>query len=129
MKLQGLFLSLAGAGALLPCGSAVVLAADGTATDANVLQEVIVTAQRREQRLQDVPVAVQVISQELIEKSAADNIAQIDRFVPGLVVSGDSPTQPHFQLRGIGASDFGVGTDPAVGVYVDGVYAARSGAS
>jgi len=128
MKLQGLFLSLACAGTSLPFVPAAVLASEA-ASGANTLEEVIVTAQRREQRLQDVPVAVQVISQDLIEKTAADNIGQMDRFIPGLVVSGDSPTQPHFQLRGIGASDFGVGTDPAVGVYVDGVYAARSGAS
>ncbi|MBS0612224.1 MAG: TonB-dependent receptor [Proteobacteria bacterium] len=93
------------------------------------LEEVIVTAQRREQKLQDVPIAVQVMSADQIQKVAAENLAQMDRYVPGLVVSGDSPTQPHYQLRGIGASDFGVGTDPAVGVYVDGVYAARSGAS
>jgi iron complex outermembrane receptor protein len=49
--------------------------------------------------------------------------------VPGLRVSSDSPTQPKFAVRGIQTDDFGVGTDPAVGVYVDGVYSARSGAS
>ena len=49
--------------------------------------------------------------------------------MPGLVVSSDSPTQPRYQIRGIQTGDFGVGTDPAVGVYVDGIYAARSGAS
>jgi iron complex outermembrane receptor protein len=93
------------------------------------LGEVVVTAQRREQKMQDVPIAVQVITTEMVGKHVADDMAQLDKWIPGLVVSGDSPTQPHYQLRGIGASDFGVGTDPAVGVYVDGVYAARSGAS
>ena len=39
----------------------------------------------------------------------------------------DRPTQPQFQLRGIRTDDFGIGTDPAVGVYVDGVYAGRGG--
>ena len=48
-------------------------------------------------------------------------------FVPGLVVDGHQPTQPQFQLRGIRTDDFGIGTDPAVGVYVDGVYAGRGG--
>ena len=56
-------------------------------------------------------------------------MGDLNGFVPGLVVSGDSPTQPRYQIRGIQTGDFGVGTDPAVGVYVDGIYAARSGAS
>lgn len=133
MRYHGLILSLAGTGLCCAGGAQRAFAAEGAtggnAADTTTLAEVIVTAQRREQRLQDVPIAVQVLSSDLIQKTAADNIGQMDRFVPGLVVSGGSPTQPHFQLRGIGASDFGVGTDPAVGVYVDGVYAARSGAS
>jgi iron complex outermembrane receptor protein len=48
-------------------------------------------------------------------------------FVPGLVVNGEQPTQPNYELRGISTDDFGVGTESAVGVYIDGVYAARSG--
>jgi iron complex outermembrane receptor protein len=99
------------------------------ATSADALAEVVVTAQRREQKLQDVPISILVLSTDSLQKFAADNIADAALFVPGLVVSAGSPTQPHYQVRGIGASDFGVGTEPAVGVYVDGVYAARSGAS
>ncbi|MBL4544856.1 MAG: hypothetical protein JKP95_03550 [Oceanicaulis sp.] len=38
-------------------------------------------------------------------------------------MGGGSPTQPRFAIRGVSTSDFGVGTDPAVGVYVDGIYA------
>ncbi len=129
MQLQKIFLSLAGFGILSISGAHRALPAESSGAVPATLEEVIVTAQRREQRLQDVPIAVQVLSSEMIQKAAAENLGQMDRYVPGLVASGDSPTQPHFQLRGIGASDFGVGTDPAVGVYVDGVYAARSGAS
>ena len=129
MQLQKFFLSLAGAGVLSIGGTHRAMPAESAGAVPATLEEVIVTAQRREQRLQDVPIAVQVVSSDMIRKAAAENIGQMDRYVPGLIASGDSPTQPHFQLRGIGASDFGVGTDPAVGVYVDGVYAARSGAS
>ena len=87
------------------------------------------TAQLREQSLQDVPIAMQVVDRALIEDVAAEDMGDLNGFVPGLVVSGDSPTQPRYQIRGIQTGDFGVGTDPAVGVYVDGVYSARSGAS
>jgi len=125
MEFRSFILPLAIASPLCLCIASPAQPAETAAA----LEEVIVTAQRREQKLQDVPIAVQVMSADQIQKVAAENMAQLDRYVPGLVVSGDSPTQPHYQLRGIGASDFGVGTDPAVGVYVDGVYAARSGAS
>lgn len=102
------------------------LAQDGART---VLEEIVVTAQRRDQVLQDVPIALQVVNVELIDDIAAEDMGDLNGFVPGLVVSSDSPTQPKYAIRGIQTSDFGVGTDPAVGVYVDGVYAARSGAS
>ena len=93
------------------------------------LEEITVTAQLREQSLQDVPLAIQVVDRALIEDVAAEDMSDLNGYVPGLVVSGDSPTQPRYQIRGIQTGDFGVGTDPAVGVYVDGIYAARSGAS
>lgn len=93
------------------------------------IEEILVTAQRRTQSLQDVPIAMQVVDDALIKDVAAENLGDLNGFVPGLVVSGNSPTQPRYQIRGIQTGDFGVGTDPAVGVYVDGIYAARSGAS
>src|SRR6185503_19378602 len=94
-----------------------------------VIEEITVTAQLRTQSLQDVPIAIQVVDSALLADVAAENMSDLNGFVPGLVVSGDSPTQARYQIRGIQTGDFGVGTDPAVGVYVDGIYAARSGAS
>jgi iron complex outermembrane recepter protein len=96
---------------------------------ANSIEEVLVTAQRRTQSLQDVPIAIQVVDSALIKDVAAENLGDLNGFVPGLVVSDNSPTQPRYQIRGIQTGDFGIGTEPAVGVYVDGIYAARSGAS
>src|SRR6187455_1013744 len=96
---------------------------------AEVIEEITVTAQLRTQSLQDVPIALQVVDKGLIADVAAEDMGDLNGFVPGLVVSGDSPTQPKYQIRGIQTGDFGVGTDPAVGVYVDGICAARSGAS
>ncbi|MEM7610626.1 MAG: TonB-dependent receptor [Pseudomonadota bacterium] len=93
------------------------------------LDEIIVTAQKRDQNVQDVPIAIQVVGAQFIDDLAADNISDISRFIPGLDVGAGSPTQPRYSIRGITTSDFGVGTDPAVGVYVDGVFSARSGAA
>lgn len=103
-------------------------ATSATAADDTVeLDRMIVTAQSREQELQDVPIALQVVDQALLDDIAAEDLSDIDAFVPGLVVDGVQPTQPSFRLRGIETSDFGIGTDPAVGIYVDGVYGGRGG--
>ena len=104
-------------------------AQDAAPQDATSLDDVIVTAQRREQSLQEVPITVNVVTAETLEALAADDIGDMAAFVPGLSVSNTSPTQARYSIRGVATSDFGVGTDPAVGVYVDGVYAARSGAA
>ncbi|WP_206861773.1 TonB-dependent receptor [Lysobacter changpingensis] len=95
--------------------------------DATELDTITVTAQSREQELLDVPIALQVVTEQLIDDVAAEDLGDIDSFVPGLRVNSLQPTQPSFQLRGIETDDFGIGTDPAVGVYVDGVYAGRGG--
>jgi len=94
---------------------------------ATQLDTITVTAQSREQELQDVPIALQVVTEQLLEDVAAEDLGDIDSFVPGLQINSLQPTQPSFQLRGIATDDFGIGTDPAVGVYVDGVYAGRGG--
>ena len=91
------------------------------------LDKIMVTAQSREQELQDVPIALQVVGRDIIETTAAQGIGDIDAFVPGLEVNDNQPTQASFRLRGLSTGDFGIGTDPTVGVYVDGVYAGRGG--
>ena len=96
---------------------------------AAVLEQVLVTAQRREQAQQEVPISIQVVGTDLLDDVAADDLGDLTVFVPGLDVSSESPTQPRYSIRGIRSNDFGIGTDPSVGVYVDGVYTARSGAS
>jgi iron complex outermembrane receptor protein len=96
---------------------------------ASGLEEVVVTAQRREQALQEVPITIQVVGNDLLNDVAAEDMGDLNGFVPGLVISSDSPTQPRYAIRGIQTGDFGVGTDSAVGVYVDGVYSARTGSS
>ncbi len=91
--------------------------------------EIIVTAQKRAEDVLDVPISIQVMTPEVLESLAADSIGDIDNFIPGLEVGSGSPTQPRYAIRGISTSDFGVGTDPAVGIYVNGVYSGRSGSS
>ena len=92
-----------------------------------VIETVTVTAQRRTQAAQDVPIPVQVVTPQLIESLAATDLAQMSGYVPGLQVSGEQPTQPGYTLRGITVSDFGIGTDSPIGIYEDGVYTGKTG--
>lgn len=95
---------------------------------AQALEEVIVTAQKREQGLQDVPIAVQAFGAEQITNLSATDIGDLGIFTPNVSIS-QAANQPSYSIRGIGTSDFGIGADPAVGVYQDGVYIGRSGGS
>ncbi|GLQ98558.1 TonB-dependent receptor [Dyella mobilis] len=97
------------------------------ASQAKQLGNITVTAQSRSQQMEQVPIALQILTSQRIDTQAATDLSKISLFVPGLVVDGSQPTQPNYSLRGISTSDFGIGTESAVGVYIDGVYAARSG--
>ena len=116
--------------AVLACTATAFIASPAFAQDDIRTDDVIVvTSQQRSQSSQDVPISLQVLDADFIDSLAADDMGDLDAFVPGLDVSNGSPTQPRYSIRGVTTSDFGVGTDPAVGIYVDGIYAARSGAS
>ncbi|MCO7227437.1 TonB-dependent receptor [Pleionea sp. CnH1-48] len=91
--------------------------------------KVVVTAQRREQNPQDVPIPLSVYFEGEMRELGAININDLGRFAPGLETNNASLTQPNYTIRGISTNDFGIGSDPAVAVYIDGVYVGRSGAA
>jgi outer membrane receptor protein involved in Fe transport len=91
---------------------------------------ITVTAQKREQTLQETPVSVAVVTDTAIEQSQIRDAADLSTLVPSLRVAefaASSNTQ--FTLRGIGTSSFNPGLEPSVGVFVDGVYRPRAGAA
>ncbi|WP_243042832.1 TonB-dependent receptor [Dyella sedimenti] len=96
---------------------------------AKLLGNITVTAQSRSQEVQSVPIPLQIVTAKEIDTLEATDLSKMDIFVPGLVIDATQPTQPTYELRGIATSNFGIGTESAVGVYVNGVYAARSGGS
>jgi iron complex outermembrane receptor protein len=98
-----------------------------TASSGDPLTEVIVTAQRRAENAQKVPIAISVISGETLAQTfGVDNIETLQESVPGLRISMDTGNTKLF-LRGVGTT--AVATDNSVGVYVDGIYIASQGSS
>jgi len=100
-------------------------------TIAPAIEDIVVTAQRRETRLQDTPISITAVTAAAIEQRGYTNISEITGATPNLQfdatapVSGSSNASSIF-IRGVGQTDFLLTTDPGVGVYLDGVYIARS---
>ncbi|RDV01447.1 TonB-dependent receptor [Sphingorhabdus pulchriflava] len=90
--------------------------------------EIIVTAQKRAENVQDVPVAVSVISGDALEQQGGINIENAQYLVPSLNFrkSGTALNQSLY-LRGVGTTTFSIGGEPSVGTVLDGVVLARSG--
>jgi iron complex outermembrane receptor protein len=89
--------------------------------------EITVTARRREEVLQEIPIAVSVITGDNLEDITATDISEMQQFVPNLAIyqgRNQSTTMTAF-IRGIGQADPLWGVDPGVGLYIDDVYFAR----
>ena len=89
--------------------------------------EILVIARRREERLLDVPISMSALSTEALDKAGAKDLSGIQGAIPNVnIVQGrGSASSANFFIRGIGQPDALQTFDPAVGVYVDGVYLSR----
>jgi iron complex outermembrane receptor protein len=100
-------------------GSALAQEAD----DPAAVEEIVVTAQKRSENLQDVPVSVTAFNAKALEERGVTNVIGLNNLAPGLrVSSGDAAANPKIFIRGVGLSDFNPNSSSGVGIYVDGVY-------
>jgi iron complex outermembrane receptor protein len=95
------------------------------------LEEIVVTAQKREQNVQDVPIAISAFSGDMLQSKSIGDIGALTRFAPNVNLDTGSPFSGDTSvlsasIRGIGQDDFAFNLDPGVGVYLDGVYLART---
>lgn len=96
--------------------------ADEELHESFALEEIIVTAQRREENLQKVPIAVSAFSGEAARAADIHSIGDIATRVPSLTFSPFAPGQSIISLRGVSSNDDGAGTDNSVAVFLDDVY-------
>lgn len=95
----------------------------------DVGNEIVVTATKREQTLQDVPVAVTVTTAETLERAFIRDIKDLATVVPSLRVGErQNSANTNFFIRGFGNGANNAGIEPSVGVFIDGVYRSRSAA-
>ena len=96
--------------------------AQQAATDADSIEEVTVTAQRREQNIQDVGISVTALSASQLENLNIASATDIVRAVPGLKMNAYSSSQVVFNIRGVSQNDYGDQQEPPVAVYQDDSY-------
>ncbi|MEM9153382.1 MAG: TonB-dependent receptor plug domain-containing protein, partial [Cyanobacteria bacterium P01_F01_bin.3] len=90
------------------------------------LEEVLVTAQKREQNLQDVPIAISSVSEALINQTDATDVTALIPIVPGLTGSQYGIATNTWAIRGISSNDWTIGSEPAVGVFFNDAYIGRN---
>ncbi|MCB1632873.1 MAG: Plug domain-containing protein, partial [Pseudomonadales bacterium] len=82
---------------------------------------IIVTAQKREQDVQDVPISMAVVSGDTLTNLNVKDFTELDRFVPNFYVQ-PTPGNNAFYIRGIGSTPGNLAFDQTVGLFVDGIY-------
>jgi iron complex outermembrane recepter protein len=95
------------------------------------VEEIVVTAQRREESLQDTPISIAAFSEEALIQRGMTNLRNVTNYTPNVEVTvTNRPTAGGAAyaawIRGVGTGDYAYPTDPGVGLYVDGVYLART---
>lgn len=123
-----LLTSVAATATLMGAGAAS--AQDADSDDSFALEEIIVTASKRQQTLQETPIAVSVTGADTIEKARVLDISDLQSVVPSLrVTTLQTSASTNFVIRGFGNGANNAGIEPSVGVFIDGVYRSRSAAA
>lgn len=111
---------------LATTGLAIGISAPAYAQGSNSegIQEIIVTAQKREQNVQDVPIAITALGQEQLEANRVVSVTDLTGLAPGLTVAESAGGQkiPFFIMRGANSAGLVPGSDKQVSLYLDGVY-------
>lgn len=100
--------------------------AQDQADSSGAIEEVIVTATKRSERMLDVPISMSAFSGESIDQTGIRELKEMAEFIPNLMISQENDFRSQVTIRGVGAHSRNIGFDTRVGVYVDGVYMGQS---
>ncbi len=126
-----LSLLLASAATISGSGAIAQDQAESSADEDVGLNVIVVTAQKRSENIQDVPIAISAFTSETLAEKNVNSVQGLTSFAPNVTLDAGSPFSGTSAvltafIRGIGQDDFAFNLDPGVGVYVDGVYLART---
>lgn len=115
--------------ALAVASTLTVAPVQANESNSPLIEEIIVTASKRQTTLQETPIAVSVTSQETIEQAQVLDITDLQTLVPSLRVTPlQNSGNTNFAIRGFGNGTNNIGIEPSVGVFIDGVYRSRAAA-
>lgn len=101
-----------------------------SAPDPLALEEVVVTANRRVESIQEVPMSVTAFTSQFFRDSGVTNLSGLEQYTPSLKITpGTDSSSQSIRIRGIGSVGTNAGIDPSVGMFIDGVYQGRAGMS
>ncbi|WP_160152764.1 TonB-dependent receptor [Microbulbifer sp. ALW1] len=112
--------------ALAAAITAAVAAQAAPTVFAAELEEVTVTAQKRAERITEVPIAITNVGAEAIKQTGVRQVQEVAQFVPNLNISSGTDFTTAVTMRGVGSASRNIGFDTRVGVYLDGVYLGQS---
>lgn len=98
-------------------------------TQVDDLEEITVTAQRREQSIRDVPIAITALSGDFLEQQQVLTAEALSLYTPSLHIFSEAVNTEFYTIRGIGRANEDIGSDSGVAVFLDDVYIARQGAA
>lgn len=98
---------------------------DESARSAGIMEEITVTARKKAEGIQDVPIAISAFTAEQLEDAHITNLDQIAPLTPGLFFGKFNESRPQIYIRGVGSRQFDVGAEGSVGVFIDEVYVGR----
>jgi iron complex outermembrane receptor protein len=120
---RGLMGATAMAGMSLAAGSALAQAA--AANEPSALEELVVTAQRRAENVQDVPISITALSASELKRNSVDDVSRLEMITPGFSF-GRSGSDARPAIRGVRTETISAPNDPTIGFYLDGVYQSRA---
>ncbi len=123
--LKGALMATVAAGPLVGFSGTVGAQTVG-ASSSRVLDEIVVTARKREESIQDVPVAVQAFNSETLEAYATSSFSDLNDLVSSLTIYADGPTQPSVNLRGIQGNAINATGDDSISTNIDGIQHSNS---
>jgi iron complex outermembrane receptor protein len=115
--------------ALLASGARAQTVSGNASTAATDGNEILVTAQRRSEAITRTPIAISAFSGEVIAERKLDDLKDLITYTPGFAGNSDDSWIDVLVIRGIVSNDYGVGGDPSVGIFKDGVWQGRTGSA
>lgn len=110
----------------LAIGGATLIPSLSSVAQNAALEEVTVTAQKRQERALEVPISIAALSANAMEQSGIKEVKDLGEMAPNIQISQDSDFSSRITIRGVGANSRNIGFDTRVGVYLDGIYLGQS---